>query len=234
MPSRAGATPPMPRSTRSCRPAWSSRTTLDDLEAALRDRPRGRRSGDRARRRHLAERPADRRGARGRLQPAPQRGEDATTREQRTVTVEPGRRARAAQRPAQARRAVLPGRALDREPLHHRRHDRQQLLRRALDLLRQDGRQRARGRRHAPRRRALLVRPGRQCERRSRRLRPGSEPRRRGCSASRTGSAPRSRRVSRRCSAGSAATTSTASSRRCRTSPISSSARKARSRSQPR
>ena len=91
------------------------------------------------------------------------------------------------------------------------------------------------GRRHAARRRALLVRPAstmsaaESAARERVRSLGGAHARR-----SPTGSAPRSRRVSRRCSAGSAATTSTASSRRCRTSPISSSARKARSRSPPR
>ena len=65
-----------------------------------------------------------------------------------------GRRARAAQRHAGARRAVLSGRPVDRRSRDHRRHDRQQLVRRAFHPVRQhgaqrDGHRRGLGRRHA-------------------------------------------------------------------------------------
>ena len=64
------------------------------------------------------------------------------------------RRARPAQRAAEAARPVVPGRRLDQRAGDARRHGRQQLLRLALDRLRQHGAQRARHRRHACRRRS--------------------------------------------------------------------------------
>ena len=64
--------------------------SADDVAAAPDDRARARRAGDRPRRRHLAERAADRAGPRPRLQPAPQRHRSTSTRSGETATVEPG------------------------------------------------------------------------------------------------------------------------------------------------
>ncbi len=66
-----------------------------------------------------------------------------------TATVQPGAVPRRPECAAAGGRTVLSRRAVDGEPLHHRRHDGQQLLRRALAALRQDGRQRAGGGRAA-------------------------------------------------------------------------------------
>ena len=54
--------------------------SADDIAAALAIAARARRAGDRPRRRHVAERPADRAGPRPRLQPAPQRRRQASIR----------------------------------------------------------------------------------------------------------------------------------------------------------
>ena len=69
-------------------------------------------------------------------------------------TVEPGIVLDESQPPAQAARALVPGRHLHRLARDHRRHGRQQFLRRPLDALRHHARQRgldrgAAGRRHA-------------------------------------------------------------------------------------
>ena len=55
-----------------------------------------------------------------------------------------GHRARRAERAAAAARPAVRARHLDRQPRHHRRHDGQQLERRAVGALRQDDRPRAR------------------------------------------------------------------------------------------
>ena len=139
---------------------------------------------------------AHERGARGRCRSAPR-----------------ARAARRGARPAQptapARGSFLPRGHLDGQPRHHRRHDRQQQLRRARPALRQHGAQRPRDRRAARRRhRGALCRNARQFRRE-----------RRACALSRSGAAharaapARGRRdraaLSRDCCAASAATTST-------------------------
>ena len=142
-------------------------------------------------------------------------------------------RARRPQPAAQTARPVVSGRHLDRLARHHRRHDRQQFLRRALAALRQHARERAVGRRHPGRRHARRI---------SGRPRATSPTSRRRCARSppiswRSARArpTRSRRAFRRCSAGSAATISM----RCcpaatiSTSPTSWSAPRARSASRP-
>ena len=78
-------------------------------------------------------------------------------------------RARRAQSPAQAARAVVSGRHLHRLARHHRRHGRQQFLRRALAALRHHARERALDRRGAGRRHARAFRAGR-----ARSLRPAA------------------------------------------------------------
>ena len=75
-----------------------------------------------------------------------------------TAEVRPGMVLERLNAPAAPARPVLPGGALDRQPLHPRRHGRQQLLRRPLARLRQDGRQRPRHRRPAGRRHAHPLR----------------------------------------------------------------------------
>ena len=67
----------------------------------------------------------------------------------RRCVVEPGIVLDELNRRAQAARPVVPGRHLDRLARHHRRHDRQQLLRRPLAALRQHARERHLDRRHA-------------------------------------------------------------------------------------
>ena len=94
-----------------------------------------------------------------------------------------GARPRRPQRPPEAARPVVPGRRLDQRPGDDRRHGRQQLVRLALDRLRQHGAQRARHRRLAERRQHAVVRPGGRARRpraRDRRLRsrPGRSPKR--------------------------------------------------------
>ena len=100
-------------------------------------------SADDAGRRHVAGRPGDRRGPPGRhvevFQPAP-RGERRRALGARRA----GHRARRAERRAAAARPALRARHLDRQPRHHRRHDGEQLERRAVGAVRQDDRSRAR------------------------------------------------------------------------------------------
>ena len=139
-------------------------------------------------------------------------------------------RARRSQPRAQAARAVVSGRYLDRLARHHRRHGRQQFLRRALAALRQHARQRALDRRDAGRRHARAFRPGR-----ARPVRPAANSPLRPLARDLLGigraKPTRSRRAFRKCSAGSAATISMRSCRAATTSTsrISWSARKARS-----
>ena len=81
--------------------------------------------------------------------------------EARTCDRAAGHRARRAEPAAQVDGPVVSGRCLDRQPRHHRRHDRQQLVRHALDPLRHHARQRAGHRRHPARRQRGALRRGR-------------------------------------------------------------------------
>ena len=191
-----------------------------------RGRRRARRAGDRARRRHLAERPADRRRASCSTSAGISTGSSRSTPTARTAEVRPGMVLERLNAPAAPARAVLPGRALDRQPLHPRRHGRQQLLRRPLARLRQDGRQR-----RSPSRRLLADGTGRPLRPPHRRhaaalagrmlgARRGRARRDRG--AVPAGAAPGRRLQPRR-----------AARARRRTSRSCSSARRARSRSRP-
>ena len=117
------------------------------------------------------------------------------------------RRARRAQCVAEAARPVVSGRRQHVGASHAGRHGRQQLVRLALDRLRQHGAQRARDRR-AARRRHRSMRFGPEAEM------DGASPRvadagRRACARSARASATRSSAACRRCCAASAATTST-------------------------
>ena len=118
-------------------------------------------------------------------------------------------RARRAQPGAQAPRAVVSGRRLDRLARHHRRHGREQFLRRALAALRQHP-----GERHLRSTRCSPTAPRRISARRRatcpicRRIRRSSRWRP-TCSRSARARPARSRRAFPRCSAGSAATIST-------------------------
>ena len=127
----------------------------------------------------------------------------------RRCAVEPGIVLDDLNRAAQAARPVVSGRCLDRLARHHRRHDGEQLLRRALAALRQHARERALDRRAAGRRRArrISVRWRRICPTCRRTRRCGRW--RATCSRSARARPTRSRRAFPRCSAGSAATTST-------------------------
>ena len=78
----------------------------------------------------------------------------------RRCVVEPGIVLDDLNRAAQAARAVVSGRYLDRLARHHRRHGRQQFLRRPLAALRQHARERAVDRCGAGRRHAGAFRPG--------------------------------------------------------------------------
>ena len=114
---------------------------------------RGSQSGDRdragrgradhaARRRHLAVRADHQHVADRRLLEISRQG-DRARRRRPPLRGRARHRARRAQPPAQAARLVVSGRHLDRLARHHRRHGRQQFLRRALAALRQHPRERA-------------------------------------------------------------------------------------------
>ncbi len=122
-----------------------------------RDRARGGGAGPAARRRHLAMRPDRRPRARHRLQQISRPGGCGRCRGAAGAG-RAGGGARPAQPALAQEQAVLPGRPVDGEPCHDRRHDRQQQLRLALVALRQHGAQCARRRRAARRRHAGLVR----------------------------------------------------------------------------
>ena len=132
----------------------------------------------------------------------------------RRCAVEPGIVLDDLNRAAQAARPVVPGRHLDRLARHHRRHGRQQFLRRALAALRQHARERPRrSTRCWPTARKAHFGPvgGRP-------LRPAGEfaaaaAGARSARASARARPTRSRRASPRCSAGSAATISMRSCR---------------------
>ena len=209
--------------------------TIDEAERAIGIcRARGR-AGDGARRRFVAVRADGEPFGHRRLLEASQ----PRARSRRGGPPRAGRarhRAGRSEPGAEAARAVVSGRCVDRVARHHRRHDGEQLLRRPVAALRQHPRERHRHRRAAGRRRQGAFRPG------------GAGPVRSAggirrcvrwraiCSRWARARPTRSRRVFPRCSAESAATTST---RWCRggttsTSRISWSARRARSRSRPR
>ena len=111
--------------------------------ARARARARGGRQRAGARRRHLAGRPDRQRLAGDRLR-ALSRPPGRARRRRQALRGRARHRARRAQPPAQAARPLVPGRHLDRLARHHRRHGRQQFLRRALAALRQHPRERAR------------------------------------------------------------------------------------------
>ena len=167
-PARRGAVRP-----RLARPLFDRRLDLPGRAAgrggAARragSRARGRRRARRqnpaagARRRHVAMRPDGRAGAGRRRREIPARGgglRQGAGRGHRAA----GRRARPAERLAEAARPVVPGRRLDLGTVHPGRHGRQQFLRQPLDPLRQHGAQRRLDRRHPGERaaRALRRRP---------------------------------------------------------------------------
>ena len=141
-PSRAGATRRTRRTTRSSRSAWSCRRTDDDVRAAM---AIAREEGV----------PLLPRGG-GTSQSGQTVGRalvlDFSKHLNRLIEIDAigahlhrraRHRARRAEPAAQTDGPVVPGRRVDRQPRHHRRHDRQQLLRHALDPLRHHARQRA-------------------------------------------------------------------------------------------
>ena len=141
--SPAAAMPPTPRTTRSCRSAWSRRA---------RSRRPSARSRSRARRASACCRAAAAPRSAGQTVNASlvidcskylDRMLELDVAGRRCV-VEPGIVLDELNRPLQAARPVVSGRYLDRLARHHRRHGRQQFLRRALAALRQHARERAR------------------------------------------------------------------------------------------
>ena len=113
----------------------------------------------RARRRHLAGRPDRQHVAGDRLLPQAQ-PHPRPRRRRAALRGRARHRARRTQSPAQAARPVVSGRHLDRVARDHRRHGRQQLLRRALAALRQHARERPLDRRGAGRRNGRAFRSG--------------------------------------------------------------------------
>ena len=163
----AGAIPRTPRTTRSSRWAWWCPGRDDDVRAAMaiaREEgvpllPRGggtSQSGQTVGRALVID-----------FSQAPEPAGRRSTPTARTCIGRAGHRARRAEPAAQADGPVVPGRCLHRQPRHHRRHGRQQLLRHALDPLRHHARQRAGHRRDPGRRQRGALRRG------------GAQPRRR-------------------------------------------------------
>ena len=134
--------------------------SIEGGRARARACARGRRERAAARRRHLAVRP-DRECLAGHRLLAPSRPCAGARRARPALHGRAWHRARRAQSPAASARAVVSGRHLHRLARHHRRHGRQQFLRRALAALRQHPRERARDRRGAGGRRACAFRSGR-------------------------------------------------------------------------
>ena len=208
-PSRAGATRPTPRSIRSMPLGVVVPRTSTRRRAALGARARGGRARAAARRRHLAVRPDGQRGARRRLHETARTSARARCRSA-ALRGRARHRARRAQPAAEAARAVLPGRHLDRQPRHDRRHGRQQFLRRALAALRHDARQRARrSTRCSPTARRAHFGAGRRPISPTSPRRPAPERCSPTCCGSARAKPARWRRASRNCCAGSAATIST-------------------------
>ena len=139
---RAAATRPTRRSTRSSRSASWCRPRDDDVRAAIDVCRELRRAGAAARRRQLAVRADGRRGAGHRPQQAPRTASSRFDREAMTVTVEPGIVLDQLNAWLKPHGAVVPGRRQHLGAGDARRHGRQQLLRLALDRLRQHGAQR--------------------------------------------------------------------------------------------
>ena len=129
----------------------------DAARTALADRSGGRRPYPAARSRNVAVRADRRRGIDPRQLEVPQqrrRARRADTRSRRAARHRP----RPAQRAAEASWPMVSRRCVHFGAGHHRRDGRQQLLRLALDPLRQYGAQRARDRSMAAERRHVLVR----------------------------------------------------------------------------
>ncbi len=156
--------------------------------------PRARRADAAARRRQLAVRADGRRGAGHRPQQVPERRRRVRSRRD-DGDGGAGHRARRAERVAQAARRLVPGRRQHVGAGDHRRHGRQQLVRLALDRLRQHGAQRRRGRRAARRRHRGVAR-SRRADERGAAAAAGADGRaaRRSPSASATRSSARCRR----------------------------------------
>ena len=202
--------------------------TIEEAERAIRDCPRRRRQRAGARRRHLA-------GGQTVGESLVVDCSKYLTRildldlKARALHGRAGHRARRSQPPAQAARAVVSGRYLDLLARHHRRHGRQQFLRRPLDALRHHARQCALDRRRCWRTARSRISAASAAASTTCRRRCGRSPR--TCWRSARAKPTRSPRASPRCSAGSAATISTRWCR-ARTTSISRmcwSARKARS-----
>ena len=166
----------MPPITRSCRSAWSHRATIEEADRAIAiARERGC-NGSRARRRHVAGR-TDRRqvARRGLLEISHE-----NSRPRRQARPVHGRARHCARRPqssAQTPRPVVSGRHLDLLARDDRRHGRQQFLRRPLDALRHNARQRDFDRGVARRRQARAFRPHRRRSARTCRRRCARSPR---------------------------------------------------------
>ena len=128
--------------------------SLDDVVRTVEVAATTRRADHAARRRHVAGRAGHRRRPRRRHVEVPEPHPGHRSRPARTARVAAGRRARRAERGAQAARPALRARRVHGQPRHRRRHDRQQLQRRAVGRLRQDHRPRARAPGRAVRRRA--------------------------------------------------------------------------------
>ena len=150
----AGSTAPTPASTRSSRSASSFRARSRTWSPPCRSPPRCSVPITAARRRHQPVGPVDRPRHRHRLQQVPATRSSTSTRPAGVARVQPGVVLDQLNRgPGRARPAVRPGRG-HRQPGQPRRHDRQQLRRRALHRLRQDHRPRPPARRRPRRRHA--------------------------------------------------------------------------------
>ena len=159
-----------------------------------RDRRRGGSTAFAARRRQLAVRTGRRRSTGHRSHQVSQSRAGSRRRARGGAA---RRRARCAERLAAAERPVVPRRCVDQRPGHDRRHGRQQLLRLALDRLRQHGAQRARHRSPHRRRRDVALRP----DEREAVGHAGTRSSLRGYGCYTSAKGRRSRRASRRCCA---------------------------------
>ena len=221
----AAAIPPTPRSTRSSRSAWWCRAAKKPRAPRSRSRPR---RACRSCRAAPAARSAARRWARRWSSTTPSTSTSVLEVDPAAAraVVQPGMVLDALNAQLRAARPVVSGGRLDQRAGDARRHGGQQLVRLALDRLRQHGAQRARHRRaHAdgerwrfgPMEQTLPARPSMS----------SSSP---GCKRLyERENATRSKRAFRRCCAKSPATTSITSARRTPTPRICWSAPKARS-----
>ena len=160
-----------------------------------------------ARRRHLAVRPDRQRGNCRRLFQASEPHPLARRRKPH-LRGRARHRARRPQPPAQKARAVVSGRRLHRLARHHRRHGRQQFLRRPFAALRHHARQHAVDGCGAGRRHALAFRRGAAGSGAGELARRAGLPCSATCSISASARPPRYRSGFQRCSAASAATIS--------------------------